>query len=107
MPCCVSRTARYISLLRLLRMVRVYRLYSWVQLMTFNTTFSLLAVTLARNFAVSAAVEHPAVHTLLLSYLLKHFMCRLFSYSAFGLCSTIINVYGVYGTHRPYCRLAA
>jgi hypothetical protein len=37
-------------------MGRVYRLYSWVQLMTYNQTFSLLAVTLARNFAVGAAV---------------------------------------------------
>jgi hypothetical protein len=43
---------RYISLLRLLRLGRVYRLYTWVQLMTYNQTFSLLAVTLARNCAV-------------------------------------------------------
>lgn len=52
--CSVLRTPgpRYISLLRLLRLGRVYRLYTWVQLMTYNQTFSLLAVTLVRNFAV-------------------------------------------------------
>lgn len=45
---------RYVSLLRLLRLGRAYRLYSWVKLMTYNQTLSLLAVTLARNFAVSS-----------------------------------------------------
>lgn len=56
--CCTP--GRYISLLRLLRLGRVYRLYTWVQLMTYNQTFSLLAVTLVRNFAVREQRQRQA-----------------------------------------------
>jgi hypothetical protein len=58
---------RYISLLRLLRLGRAYRLYGWVQNLTYNQTLSLMAVTLARNFAVSWSLRYmvrnvPASH---------------------------------------------
>jgi hypothetical protein len=49
---------RYISLLRLLRLGRAYRLYGWVQNLTYNQTLSLMAVTLARNFAVSCSLRY-------------------------------------------------
>eukprot|EP00775_Hariotina_reticulata_P006152 gene6152-6389_t len=51
-------TAWYVSLLRLLRLGRAYRLYSWVVLLTYRQTLSLLAVTLARNFALCFYVVH-------------------------------------------------
>ncbi|WIA41476.1 hypothetical protein OEZ86_005053 [Tetradesmus obliquus] len=53
-----STLAWYISLLRLLRLGRAYRLYGWVQNLTYNQTLSLLAVTLARNFALCFFTVH-------------------------------------------------
>jgi hypothetical protein len=53
--CCAvlcAAACRYVSLLRLLRLGRAYRLYSWVQLMAYRQTISLLVLTLTRNFAV-------------------------------------------------------
>ncbi|KAF6266101.1 hypothetical protein COO60DRAFT_1697459 [Scenedesmus sp. NREL 46B-D3] len=53
-----STAAWYVSLLRLLRLGRVYRLYSWVQLMAYRQTISLLVLTLTRNFALCFFTVH-------------------------------------------------
>jgi hypothetical protein len=56
---------RYVSLLRLLRLGRAYRLYSWVQLMAYRQTISLLVLTLTRNFAVRKFAAQPSQHSTL------------------------------------------
>ncbi|WIA36270.1 hypothetical protein OEZ86_007599 [Tetradesmus obliquus] len=53
-----SITAWYVSLLRLLRLGRAYRLYSWVTLMAYRQTISLLVLTLSRNFALCFFTVH-------------------------------------------------
>jgi hypothetical protein len=77
LPACLLLLCRYISLLRLLRLGRAYRLYGWVQNLTYNQTLSLLAVTLARNFAVSRWCSRTlnSVVLVLLRLLAQHAHC--------------------------------